>query len=53
MARKKKSKEDILLEKRLRERERYRKMKEDPVQQQILREKEKKKYENKKKEEAS
>lgn len=46
---KKLSKEELLLRKRLRERERYNKIKNDPVQKEIMKEKEKKKYENKKK----
>lgn len=46
---KKKSKEQILLEKRIRERERYAKIKNDPVQRAIQKEKERKKYEAKKK----
>lgn len=46
---KKKSKEQILLEKRIRERERYAKMKNDPQQRAIQQEKERKKYEAKKK----
>lgn len=42
------SREELLLRKRLRERERYRKIKEDPIKQELQREKEKRKYENKK-----
>lgn len=45
---KKMSREELLLKKRLRERERYNKMKNDPVQKELMKEKEKKKYENKK-----
>lgn len=43
------SREELLLNKRLRERERYNKMKNDPVQKELTKEKEEKKYENKKK----
>lgn len=46
---KKMSREELLLSKRLRERERYNKMKNDPVQKELIKEKEEKKYENKKK----
>lgn len=46
---KKMSREELLLSKRLRERERYNKMKNDPVQKELMKEKEEKKYENKKK----
>lgn len=43
----KRTKEEILLQKRIRERERYKKIKEDPIKFQIQREKEKIKYNNK------
>lgn len=50
MARTKKlSKEEQLLRKRLRERERYQKIKDDPVKRALMKEKEKKKYDVKKK----
>lgn len=46
---KKMSREEQLLKKRLRERERYLKIKEDPIKRELQREKERSKYENKKK----
>lgn len=42
------SREEILIRKKMRERERYKKLKEDPVMREVLKEKERKKYENKK-----
>lgn len=45
------SREELLLNKRLREREGYNKMKNDPVQKELMKEKEERKYENKKKKE--
>lgn len=45
---KKLSREEILLRKRLKEKERYQKMKDDPIKKELMKEKERKKYENKK-----